>query len=105
MPVYLWEGKNRNNQIQKGELEAPNDDAVRAHLNRLRIVPSKIKKKPKDLFDSVKFLQPKIKEKDIIIFARQFSTMIDAGLPIIQCLDILHSQQENLTFKKMLKNM
>jgi len=105
MPVYLWEGKNRNNQIQKGELEAPNDDAVRAHLNRLRIVPSKIKKKPKDLLENVKFLQPKVKEKDIIIFARQFSTMIDAGLPIIQCLEILQSQQENATFKSMLKEI
>ena len=105
MPVYLWEGKNRNNQIQKGELEAPNEEAVRAHLNRVRIIPSKIKKKPKDLFESVTFLQPKVKEKDIIVFIRQFSTMIDAGLPIIQCLDILQSQQENPTFKKMIKEI
>jgi type IV pilus assembly protein PilC len=105
MPVYLWEGKNRNNQIQKGELEAPNEEAVRAHLNRVRIIPNKIKKKPKDLFENVAFLQPKVKEKDIIIFARQFSTMIDAGLPIIQCLDILQSQQENATFKKMIKEI
>jgi type IV pilus assembly protein PilC len=103
MPVYLWEGKNRNNQIQKGELEAPNEDAVRAHLNRIRIIPSKIKKKPKDLFENVAFLQPKVKEKDIIVFCRQFSTMIDAGLPIIQCLDILQAQQENPTLQKMIK--
>ncbi len=105
MAVYLWEGKNRSNQVQKGELEAVSEDAVRAHLNRMRIVPSKIKKKPKDLFENVAFLQPKVKEKDIIIFARQFSTMIDAGLPIIQCLDILQAQQENATFKKMLKEI
>ena len=105
MPVYLWEGKNRNNQIQKGEIDAPSETAVRAHLNRIRVVPSKIKKKPKDLFENVSFMQPKVKEKDIIVFARQFSTMIDAGLPIIQCLDILQSQQENVTFKKMLKEI
>ncbi len=105
MPVYLWEGKNRHNQVQKGELEAPSEDAVRAQLNRLRIVPSKIKKKPKDLLENVAFLQPKVKEKDIIVFCRQFSTMIDAGLPIIQCLEILQSQQENATFKKMLKTI
>ena len=105
MPVYLWEGKNRNNQIQKGELEAASEDAVRAQLNRIRIVPSKIKKKPKDLFENVSFLQPKVKEKDIIVFCRQFSTMIDAGLPIIQCLEILQSQQENATLKKMLKTI
>jgi type IV pilus assembly protein PilC len=105
MPVYVWEGRNRSNQIQKGQFEAVNEEAVRAHLNRIRIVPNKIKKKPKDLFENVSFLQPKVKEKDIIIFARQFSTMIDAGLPIIQCLDILHSQQENATFKRMLKTI
>lgn len=105
MPVYLWEGRNRNNQIQKGEHDAPSPEAVRAHLNRLRIVPTKVKKKPKDLFENVTFLQPKVKEKDIIIFARQFSTMIDAGLPIIQCMDILTSQQENPTLKKMLKDI
>ncbi|MFQ5486293.1 MAG: type II secretion system F family protein, partial [Desulfobacterales bacterium] len=64
-----------------------------------------IKKKPKDLFENVSFLQPRVKESDIIVFARQFSTMIDAGLPIIQCLDILHNQQENKTFKKMLKQI
>ncbi|MCP4747067.1 MAG: type II secretion system F family protein [Desulfobacteraceae bacterium] len=105
MPVYTWVGKDRGNHAQKGELDAPNEDSVRAHLNRLRIIPSKIKKKPKDLFQNVAFLQPRIKEKDVIIFARQFSTMIDAGLPIIQCLDILQSQQENATFKKMLKGI
>ncbi len=105
MPVFLWEGKNRNNQTQKGELEAASEEAVRAHLNRIRIAPTKVKKKPKDLFENVAFMQPKVKEKDIIIFARQFSTMIDAGLPIIQCMDILQSQQENPTFKKMLKQI
>jgi type IV pilus assembly protein PilC len=105
MPVYVWEGKGRSNQVQKGQLEAVSEEVVRAHLNRIRVSPTKIKKKPKDLFENVSFLQPKIKEKDIIIFARQFSTMIDAGLPIIQCMEILHSQQENATLKKMLKDL
>jgi type IV pilus assembly protein PilC len=71
----------------------------------MKIEPTKIKQKPKDLFASVAFLQPKVKQHDIILFARQFSTMIDAGLPIIQCLDILYGQQENATFKKMLKSI
>jgi type IV pilus assembly protein PilC len=105
MPVYLWEGKNKNNMVQKGELDAPNEEAVRAQLGRARITVTKVKKKPKDLFANVSFLQPPVKEKDVILFARQFSTMIDAGLPIIQCLDILHSQQENKTFKMMLKEI
>ena len=102
MPVYLWKGKNRKGNVQKGEMEAANEDAVRTNLARLKITPTKIKKKPKDLFENVAFLQPKVTEKDVILFARQFSTMIDAGLPIVQCLDILQAQQENKTFKKML---
>jgi type IV pilus assembly protein PilC len=105
MPVYLWVGKNRNGDVQKGELDLSSEDAVRNHLTKLRITPTKIKKKPKDLFESISFLQPPIKEHDIIIFSRQFSTMIDAGLPIIQCLDILFAQQENKTFKNMLKDI
>ena len=105
MPVFIWVGKNKRNEVKKGELEAVSEEAVKAQLMRQRITPTKIKPKPKDLFENVAFLQPKVKEADIILFARQFSTMIDAGLPIIQCLDILYSQQANVTFKKMLKNV
>ncbi len=105
MPIFQWEGKDRSNQTQKGEMEAANEQAVRSMLGRQQINPDKIKKKPKDLFENVSFMQPKIQQHDIIIFCRQFSTMIDAGLPIIQCLDILHSQQDNKTFKKMLKDI
>jgi type IV pilus assembly protein PilC len=105
MPVFQWEGKDRNNQVRKGEIEAATEQEVRAVLGRQRIVPTKLKKKPKDLLENISFFQPKVKQQDIIIFCRQFSTMIDAGLPIIQCLDILQSQQENPTFKKMLKDI
>jgi type IV pilus assembly protein PilC len=105
MPVYQWVGKNKKNEVKKGELEAVSESAVKGQLVRQRITPTKIKEKPKDLFENVAFLQPKVKGKEVILFARQFSTMIDAGLPIIQCLDILFSQQANATFKKMLKNI
>ena len=105
MPVYQWVGTNRKNETRKGEMEAANEAAVRSNLMRLRITPNKIKKKPKDLFENVSWLQPKVKEKDIILFARQFSTMIDAGLPIIQCLEILFTQQGNKTFKRMIKEI
>jgi type IV pilus assembly protein PilC len=105
MPVFQWEGKDRNNQVRKGEIEAATEQEVRTVLGRQRIVPIKVKKKPKDLLENISFFQPKVKQQDIIIFCRQFSTMIDAGLPIIQCLDILQSQQENPTFKKMLKDI
>ncbi len=105
MPVYIWEGKTKANAVQKGEITAQNEDAVRAQLQRLRITPTKIKKKPKDVFENVEFLQPRVDQKTIIIFCRQFSTMIDAGLPIVQCLDILESQEENKTFKKVLRSI
>ncbi|MEE8541695.1 MAG: type II secretion system F family protein [Desulfobacterales bacterium] len=105
MPEFLWEGKNRKNETQKGQMEAASEDAVKAQLVRQRITPTKIKKKPKDLFENVAFLQPKVQVKDVILFARQFSTMIDAGLPIIQCFDILHAQESNPTFKKILKEI
>jgi type IV pilus assembly protein PilC len=105
MPVFQWVGTNRKKETRKGEMEASNEAVVRSNLMRLRITPSKIKKKPKDLFENVSWLQPKVKEKDIILFARQFSTMIDAGLPIIQCLEILFTQQGNKTFKRMIKEI
>ncbi|NOQ20311.1 MAG: type II secretion system F family protein [Desulfobacterales bacterium] len=105
MAVYQWVGTNRKNETRKGEMEAANERAVRSNLMRLKITPSKIKKKSKDLFENVSWLQPIVKEKDIILFARQFSTMIDAGLPIIQCLEILYTQQGNKTFKRMIKEI
>ena len=105
MPVYVWTGKDKKNKKRKGEMEAPNEEAVRADLLRRKITPSKIKIKPKDILRNVSFLQPKVTQDDVILFCRQFSTMIDAGLPIIQCLDILYAQQENKTFKKILKEI
>jgi type IV pilus assembly protein PilC len=106
MPViYEWKGKNPKGRKVKGEMEAETLEQVQQSLMRRKITPVKIKKKPKDLFENIKFLQPKVKENDVIIFSRQFSTMIDAGLPLLQCLDILQSQQENPTFKKNLKKI
>jgi type IV pilus assembly protein PilC len=105
MPLFIWKGKNKDNKVVKGEIEAATEDAVRADLMRRRITPTKVKPKPKDLFENVAFMQPKVKQDDVIMFCRQFSTMIDAGLPIIQCLDILVAQQENPTFQKMLKGI
>ena len=102
MPVYIWEGKTRQGKIQKGEIEAVSEPAVRMQLGRQKITPSKIKVKPKDLFENIAFFQPKVTENDLVIFTRQLSTMIDAGLPLVQALDILSSQQDNKTFKKIL---
>jgi type IV pilus assembly protein PilC len=105
MPVFIWQGEDKKGTSQKGEIEASNESAVRAQLGRMQIKPTKIKNKPKDLFENVSFLQPKVQPSDVVVFARQFATMIDAGLPLIQSLDILYSQQENKTFKKTLKEI
>ncbi len=105
MTVYLWKGKNPKNRTVKGEMEAETPEQVRSSLQRRKITPGRIKPKPKDIFENISFLQPKVTESDVIIFCRQFSTMIDAGLPLLQCLDILHTQQENPTFKKILKKI
>ncbi len=102
MPVYSWKGKNTYGEKRKGKIEVPNEDAVRAHLKKMRITPSMIKEAPKDLFENVSFMQPKVTGKDVVIFTRQLSTMIDAGLPLVQSLGILGDQQENATFKKVL---
>ncbi|RTZ99994.1 MAG: type II secretion system F family protein [Deltaproteobacteria bacterium] len=105
MPVFVWVGKTSAGKEQRGEMEAPDASVVRSKLLRMRITPKQVKKKPKDLFENVSFLQPRVTSKDVIVFARQFSTMIDAGLPLIQCLDILETQQDNKTFKKMIRDI
>ena len=105
MPAYIWKGKNKSGATQKGELEAASVEIAMSQLARMKIANPKVKKKPKDLFANIAFMQPKVTQKDVIMFCRQFSTMIDAGLPIIQCLDILQSQAENVTFKKILKEI
>jgi type IV pilus assembly protein PilC len=99
MPIFDWKATDSKGKVQTGEHEAENEAAVRMHLQRMRLTPVKIKKQPKDL------LPPKVTNDDIIIFARQFSTMIDAGLPLVQCLEILYSQSDNSTFKRMLKKV
>jgi len=86
-------------------MEAPDEEAVRLVLRRQRIESTKVKQAPKDIFENVSFLKPKVTEKDIVLFTRQFATMIDAGLPLVQCLDILANQTDNRTFKQMLKQI
>jgi len=105
MPEFVWKGVNRKGKKKKGEMEAESENFVRLTLRRQGIEPTKIKPKPKDLFENVKFLQPRVTEKDIVVMTRQFATMIDAGLPLVQCLEILCSQQDNRTFKRILKNV
>ncbi|MDY0038981.1 MAG: type II secretion system F family protein [Desulforhabdus sp.] len=105
MPVYIWKGTDRKGKKHKGEIETDNAAIARQLLHRKGISVKSVKSKPKDISEYIPLLQPKVKEKDLVVFVRQFSTMIDAGLPIMQCLDILHEQQSNLTFKRIIKQV
>jgi type IV pilus assembly protein PilC len=105
MAEFAWEGRTVQGGVQKGVVEAESEAQVRLLLRGQRITPTKVKAKPKDILESIAFLQPKVTAKNIVIFTRQFSTMIDAGLPLIQGLEILASQEENSTFKKVLEQV
>lgn len=106
MPVFKWEGKSRTGQVIKGDMEAPNADAVTQKLRGQQILATKVKEKGKgfDIFN-IQLGQQKITEREVVIFSRQFATMIDAGLPLVQCLDILISQQDNKSFQKILSDV
>jgi type IV pilus assembly protein PilC len=103
MPVFIWEGTTRKDEVKKGEMEAADELAVRGQLRRQGFKSIEIRKKPKDLAEYLPFLQGKVKEKDVVVFCRIFSTMINAGLPLIQCLDLLAQQEQNAAFKKIIK--
>jgi type IV pilus assembly protein PilC len=105
MAVYIWKGRSRQGNIKKGEIEAANEAAVMAQLRSQLILPVSVKEKSKDISEYLPFLKPKIKTKELVIFTRQFATMIDAGLPLVQCLQILGDQQPNRTFKEILREV
>jgi type IV pilus assembly protein PilC len=105
MPVYLWKARTRQGTIKKGEIEASNDAAVMAQLRAQMLLPVSVKVKAKDISEYLPFLRPGIRTKELVIFTRQFATMIDAGLPLVQCLEILGDQQENSTFKEVIREV
>ncbi len=105
MATYIWEGRTKAGEIRNGIMDAKSSQDVEQRLRSQAITPSKVKKKP------FKLSIPKIPGfggvplKDLVVFTRQFSTMIDAGLPLVQCLEILASQSENRTMKDILYNV
>lgn len=105
MPIYNWVAETKKGKVIKGELEAADEKSAGLQLRRRNLKIRKIKPKPKDIFENVSFMQPKVTKKDIVIFTRQFSTMIDAGLPLVQGLTILAEQTENKTFQRILKEV
>ena len=99
MPVFIWEGKTRQGEDRTGTMEADNADVVIERLRNQQIQASKVKKKPVEI--SLK-IGSGVSPKEIVVFTRQFATMIDAGLPLVQCLEILGAQQQNVHFQKVI---
>jgi type IV pilus assembly protein PilC len=104
MPIYQWEGKTLKGAVKKGEMEAPSEAAIRIHLRQQSIIPTKIAVKGKE-FKLALPIGKKVKQRSIAIFTRQLATMIDAGLPLVQSLDILASQQEHKIFKNIIREI
>jgi type IV pilus assembly protein PilC len=102
MAQFLWEGKTRDGQVRKGTMVADNDNAVMAQLRAQNILPTRVRAKPKDLLEIIPMIKRGVSAKEVVVFTRQFATMIDAGLPLVQCLEILGSQAEGKLFKKII---
>ncbi len=101
MPAFVWKGKTRDGKVVAGEKVADNKEAVMVLLRREQILVSSVKEKGKEL--ALPKFGGGVPSKDLAVFVRQFSVMIDAGLPLVQCLEILGTQQENKTFAKVLQ--
>src|SRR4051812_19636076 len=101
VPIWIWEGRTKTGEVKKGEIEAADEASVQQRLRAMALSNVKIKKKPMQLKIKLPGLGG-ISQKDLVIFTRQFATMIDAGLPLVQCLDILSSQLDNMKFREVL---
>src|SRR5947209_13303523 len=102
MPTYVFKGRNRLGEVLVGERMAESRDILRQMLRREQVLLTSVKEKGREIAVPKIAKRGKIKTKDLAIFARQFSVMIDAGLPLVQCLDILASQQANKFFQQVL---
>src|SRR5215208_7651331 len=100
MPTFEWKGTARNGQTQTGMVAADSKDAVIAIMRRQQIVVTAVKEKGKEI--ALPKFGGKVAPQLIAVFTRQFSVMIDAGLPLVQCLEILGNQQENKNFQMVL---
>ena len=102
MPTYVFKGRNRVNEVVTGERVADNREALRQVLRREQVTLTSVKEKGREIGIPKLSGRKKVKSKDLAIFTRQFSVMIDAGLPLVQCLDILSQQQQNKYFQQVL---
>ena len=101
MAVFVWQGKNRQGVPQSGEMEANNREIVSATLRRQGLTGIKVKKKPIE----INLFPEKVDEKDISIFFRQLSTMINAGLPLVQCFEMAEKGSEKKALNKLLRDV
>jgi type IV pilus assembly protein PilC len=99
--VWKWSGKTKSGEVRAGEMEAGDKTAVEARLRQMGIEPTKVGKKPIEIHISIPGMGG-VTTKDILVFTRQFSVMIDAGLPLVQALDIIATQADNPEFRKVL---
>ena len=104
METYVWIGKTRDGKRQKGELAAKNKDEVISIMRKQNIMITSVTTRSKKLSIKLPF-GSKVGDKDIAVFTRQFATMIDAGLPLVQCLDILSKQADNKTFASAINDI
>lgn len=102
MPTYTYKGRNRLNELVSGEKTAASQDELRSLLRREQIVMTHASEKGREISIPKLGKKKKVGAKDLAVFTRQFSVMIDAGLPLVQCLDILAEQQSNVHFKEVL---
>src|SRR5574341_1893886 len=100
MPTYSWKGKGKAGRMQEGVIAAESKETVVALLRKQQILVTAVTEKGKEI--AVPKFGGGVGQKEIAIFTRQFSVMIDAGLPLVQCLEILGSQQKNRVFQKVL---
>ena len=105
MPTYVFKGRNRLNELIAGEREAATQDELRTLLRREQIVMTQASEKGRDIAIPKLGRRKKVKAKELAVFTRQFSVMIDAGLPLVQCIDILGEQQNNPFFKDVLRQV
>ena len=105
MPKYVWEGRTIGGVIRRGELEGPNETAVRAFLRQQGIIPVKVAAKGREIQITLPFFKKKVKRKNVAVFTRQLAAMIDAGLPLVQALEILATQEENPQFKEIISRI
>jgi type IV pilus assembly protein PilC len=104
LPVWTWSGKARNGEQRTGRMEAADADAVRARLTQMGIEPAKVRRNLGNLELKIPGFggAGSVTTKDILVFTRQFSVMIDAGLPLVQALEIIGQQADNPAFRKVL---